>query len=945
MARLFSYSSKIRIILLSFFAVIIHAISSTAAAQNANMVPIKIMEIDSMSYNGEDVLILRDTSRKLTFDDIQKVKFKNKTHDITPQSGFYWYKFKLEPKAYADKFLISTIYSDRATIYAPYKNHYKQIKTGKLARTGRPISYDIFEASNFYFPMDSLDFSKPFYIKKMPISDTGFKNIANNPYFMITNHESLVRLNTAENSLTRYHILYCGILLMSSLLFFISYYLTKDKNFLNYCFYLFFTLLIFAPYIPFIYNILNALDPITVHLTNKTGTLAASGLYLYFFIEILDLKKSKPKFHMFTSALLYLIFVFIVIYLFLLIINPYNNFTVSAFKWFRYLFGVISFGLFVYLAIKRKPNVVYTVVLLGSFLLIAGNIMAIIYGSIFYFLNTVVIEIFIFWGIVNYNYKLNLEKQVSTKFELDNERREKEGLKKLDEAKSNFFTNISHEFRTPLTLINGPIDEQLQRDNLNPTEKRNLNIAKKNSNRLLALINQILDLSKLESGHYQLKVVEKELLDFLKAICASYEYEAKKKKQTFVFESKVPRGLYYIDTDVIEKILSNLIFNALKFSPQGELITVSSEILDDKLNLYVENGGASISKDNLNLIFSRFHRIDENTVGSGVGLALTKELVELHKGTIIAESDHPVTRFTISIPVIRASYNDSEIKSRSQKELYHEITNTSQDIIIPDSIDILEHSSDIEKPILLIVEDNEDLRHYIASLFAKDFDIHTAANGKVGFEKALKLVPDIIITDLMMPEYDGLEMTKNCKVHDATSHIPVVMLTAKAGEEDELIGLEIGADAYISKPFNTNILKAKIYNLLDNQRKLQERFSQEVILSPKDIAVSSYDERFLNNLQTVINDNLVESDFNAEKFAASLHISRMQLHRKLKAITGLSTTEFIRSQRLKLAAELLKKSDINISEVGYSVGFNNHSYFTRCFKAQFGSSPSDYSNS
>lgn len=523
-----------------------------------------------------------------------------------------------------------------------------------------------------------------------------------------------------------------------------------------------------------------------------------------------------------------------------------------------------------------------------------------------------------------------------------NRKKTNDKLRELDQVKSNFFANISHEFRTPLSLISGPIEQQLQKEDLTSQELQNLNIAKRNSTRLVTLVDQLLDLSKLESGHFSLKVQKSNLGTFLKSLTSSFQFLAQENKQTYTTDITIKEDTTWFDTDALEKITNNLITNAIKYSPCGETILVQATIKKGSLYFSVKNSGRPISQDVLATLFDRFTRADETTTGSGIGLALTKELVSLHKGTITASSDQDWTTFEVVIPIQENSFTETEKTDKrvSNKAFAKATTTPQQQIPTIEEIDIFAKD---DKPILLIVDDNEDLRTYVSSLFTETHTVHTAVNGKEGLEKALTLVPDLIITDLMMPEDDGIILTQNCKTTEATSHIPILMLTAKAGDQNQLLGLETGADAYITKPFNTEILKTTVYNLQETREKLQERFSQEVVLLPKDIATNSADERFLTNLQEVMDKSLIESDFNTEAFAEAVGMSRMQLHRKLKALTGLSATEFIRGQRLKLAAQMLKKSDINVSQVGYAVGFNNHSYFTKCFKEHYGISPSDYS--
>ncbi len=524
-----------------------------------------------------------------------------------------------------------------------------------------------------------------------------------------------------------------------------------------------------------------------------------------------------------------------------------------------------------------------------------------------------------------------------------NRQRTNKNLRELDAAKSNFFANISHELRTPLTLIKGPLESQLENAHLSSMEKQNLTIAKNNTERLETLVNQLLDLSKLESGFYKLNVSKGNLSNFLKSISESFSYKAQQKKQQLNSIISISDNDYWFDTDVLQKVVSNILGNAVKYSPEKAKIKLQATVEHNRLALTIKNTGASLSNEELSQLFNRFHRGNENQPGTGIGLALTKELVELHKGSIQVKSEVDSVTFLVKLPVGEAAFEASEKLVTTQNEGHIKPLlsyNMPSDIEEPKDT-----SPDGVQPIILVVDDNTDVRTYISSLFKGSFQITTAENGKTGFQSALEQVPDLIITDLMMPEDDGLKLTENCKTHNATSHIPIVMLTAKAGDENRLQGLETGADAYLTKPFNNKILKQTVNNLLESRKKLQERFSREVILSPKEISIDSYDERFLNALQDILDNQLVESDFNVEAFSKALGMSRMQLHRKLKALTGQTTTEFIRSQRLKLAADLLKKSDANVSEIGYSVGFNNHSHFTKCFKEQFGVSPSEYSAS
>jgi len=359
-----------------------------------------------------------------------------------------------------------------------------------------------------------------------------------------------------------------------------------------------------------------------------------------------------------------------------------------------------------------------------------------------------------------------------------------------------------------------------------------------------------------------------------------------------------------------------------------------------------------LSKEEQDKVFERFYQLNENKQGVGIGLALVKELVNLHKGKITVESiPNEWTTFKVIIPIHKEVFNEKEIEDKvairsTDEEMINleDLDETSKVDMVTDTSKDSDSQQDLDNPILLIVDDNADIRTYMSTIFKDIYTILTAKNGQEGIDLAIAHIPDIIISDIMMPVKNGIELCNTIKVDERTSHIPIILLTAKAGEENEIEGIKTGADDYVTKPFNEELLQLRVEKLIEGRKKLQERYSQEVILKPKDIAITSVDEQFLQRLQKVLDDKLVESSFSIENFSQAVGMSRMQLHRKLKALTGLSATEFIRSQRLKLAAQLLKKSEINVSQVGYSVGFNDHAYFSKCFKEMYHCTPTEYAN-
>ncbi len=511
-------------------------------------------------------------------------------------------------------------------------------------------------------------------------------------------------------------------------------------------------------------------------------------------------------------------------------------------------------------------------------------------------------------------------------------------LREIDALKTNFFTNISHEFRTPLTLISSPIQETLAEPNLSTKKRDHFEMASQNTTRLLSLVDQLLDLSKIDSGNTKIQLEYGTATLYIAAWATSFEYLAKQKEIDLHIEVKNKEFSVWFDKDVLEKITTNLLGNAIKYTPKFGKIHLTATIEKEQLLLKIENTGPGLTKAQLTNIFKRFYQSNDHSDGAGVGLSLVKELTTLHQGSINASSETGIkTSFKVALCIDKNKFKNANIIEAKEFQ--------NPEIRIPyakPSSNGTLNTQKKEDPILLIVEDNEDLRTLVSDLFQEDYQIITAENGAVGVAVALEQIPDLIISDVMMPIKDGIALTKELKEDERTSHIPIILLTAKTGDKNKLTGIDVGADDYISKPFNQKILKSKAMHLIALRKKLRSRYSQEVILKPKDIAITSVDEQFLEKMQIVLDRQLVDSSFSAAAFSKALHMSRMQLHRKLKALTGLTTTEFIRSQRLKLAVQILKDSDINVSEVGYSVGFNDHAYFTKCFKEVYQATPSEY---
>jgi signal transduction histidine kinase/ligand-binding sensor domain-containing protein/DNA-binding response OmpR family regulator len=580
----------------------------------------------------------------------------------------------------------------------------------------------------------------------------------------------------------------------------------------------------------------------------------------------------------------------------------------------------------------------------------------------------------LFGSIVFAAWRVQL-RRIRFKQQLKMEHFESEKLREVDHLKSRFFANISHEFRTPLTLIKGPVKQILDGEfagNL----KEQCKMILRNSDRLLGLINQILDLSKLESGEIKLQVAETDIIQYLNGMILTFSSLAESKKVTLKFTSTENLLTGYVDCDKLEMIVTNLLSNAFKFTPEAGKVEVTVEIpkskypIPDKsqvpncklpitnsdfVEITISNTGPGIPADRIDKIFDRFYQEYNNYKkdgeGTGIGLALTKELVEVCRGEISVSSiPNKTTTFVVTLPVTKESFEGDEIVVTPQISplTKEEFEGVSESIPTPTTnhreFGIDHPASSIEHPVssILIVEDNPDVTTYISSFMKNDYRIIIAENGKEGLKKALNKYPDLIISDVMMPEMDGFELCQKVKSDERISHIPVILLTAKADLNSKIEGLEFGADDYVTKPFEARELQIRSKNLIEQRRKLREKFSLLIDLKPGDISTSSMDEQLLQRLLSVFEDHMEEPGFSTEYLAREIGMSRMHLNRKIQALTNLSTNEFIRTLRLQRAARLLRSASGTVSEIAYKVGFNNLSYFSKAFRKHFGKLPSDF---
>lgn len=508
----------------------------------------------------------------------------------------------------------------------------------------------------------------------------------------------------------------------------------------------------------------------------------------------------------------------------------------------------------------------------------------------------------------------------------------------LNQTKMNFFTNISHEFRTPLTLIISPLEKMLKEEK--DEEKRQVfNLMHRNAERLLRLINQILELRKLEQGKMKLHVQEIEAVSFVSSIVGSFGDLAERKKIALTYEWNPDKIYLWYDSDMLDKCIYNILSNAFKYTPKEGKIHVKINQDTENICLTIQDTGIGMDEATLQRMFERFYQGEDpyTTQGSGIGMHLTKNIVEQHGGTITAISEKGVgTTVTLRIVPGKAHFKPEEIDQASSMDIGKET------MAAPASPEKAEGDEQKTEITILLVEDDEDMRNFIISELKNEYRIETAVNGKQGLAKTLKGMPDLIITDVMMPEMNGIELCRLIKKDQETCHIPVIMLTAQGSIEHRIEGLESGADSYIPKPFNMQHLKTRIEKLIELRRSMKERFSKSLKMEAQEITVTSTDERLLQQVIDYIRKQMENTELSVEGMSKDLGISRTHLHRKLKALTGQSPVDFIRTIRMKQAAYLLSTGKLSVSEVGYKVGYNTPSYFSSCFSAHFGVSPTQY---
>ena len=506
-----------------------------------------------------------------------------------------------------------------------------------------------------------------------------------------------------------------------------------------------------------------------------------------------------------------------------------------------------------------------------------------------------------------------------------------------NKAKLQFFTNISHELRTPLTLIADPVNYIIHDDNLNSQQRSMLQIVQRNVLVLTQLVSEILDFRKVQNGKMELRLSDFNLTESMKQWIMLFSVSAQKKHIAISMDAP-DTIMLRADQDKIERICYNLLSNALKYTSEGGEITLTAKEEGGRVMISVADNGCGISSDELPYIFDRFYQAKNAGRGTGIGLAIVKAFTELHHGEVSATSiEGKGSTFTIHIPV------------RQKGEVTNQPTEKIEQLVEPSSaeevpnqarhIDELIQPYQTDKPEVLIIDDNIDIRTYLRSVLSEKYNVSEAADGKAGLELARKIVPDIVLSDIMMPVMDGLAFCQQLKTDKAISHIPVILLTARSLDEQRAEGYEHGADAYLSKPFSLRLLFSRIDNLIQSRKKLSKLFSNSDENDAFEKLSNETDKTFAAQLRKIIQDNLSDNEFNVERIGDEIGLSRVQLYRKVKALTGYSPVEMLRKARLTRARHLLRTTEKTVSEVAYAVGFSTPSYFSKCYKDEFGESP------
>lgn len=934
----FYYKYSFNLILL-LFPFLVFGQKKVSTNQTNDKTLLLIEKSDSLYSLKNNVKVFYDYSKSLKINDISNNIFEpiNDTN-LHERAPINWYTFQIYPTIDAKFVTITFRYIDLVELYIPYNKRYRKELVGLF--TKKKIKQNRKEKLRIILETDSIDFSKPFYYAAHLLSLYSSDLSKELPSVAFSNYDPTQ--NFLLDNVAIGNALFLSVLTICFVIIIIMYIMSKNINFLTYGLYLFAILLMYSHRIPFLYNFYNDIHPKFARILNGTSHYLASMLYSYFIIIFIKIKEKSKQLYTLSIAMIIAFFVFAPCITLFSIYKPIYVDTISFLvKTFEII--IDTTGVYILIRLMRmKLNIVEKLVIFGCVVLVSGNIVTMLTKNSLFFRWTAIVETVFFFGLISYQNMLNDRRRLEIQETLANEKRDKQIIEKLNLAKNQFYTNITHEFRTPLTVILGmaeALKDTVKSKKFDATEK-SLEMIKRNGNNLLQLINKILDISKIESGNMEVHLTQSNSITFVKYVAESFHPLAKKNKINLTVYSEIDELIMDYDANKLASIISNLLSNAIKFTLEyGKIIVHINKItMDDKAYLFikVQDNGIGITQADLPNIFKRFYQaggsISRKNEGTGIGLALTKELVELLEGSInVTSIPQKGTAFTVKFPITNAAILEEESKISS-------ILNQPLKPLSTETI-VEEDSNTKGLPLVLIIEDNHDVAHYLKICLQDHYQTIHAVDGTIGIDLANQKIPDIIISDVIMPNKSGYEVCEILKTNELTSHIPIILLTAKTTIDDRITGLSHGADAYLTKPFVKEELFIRLKQLIALRQKMLAKFGNSNLHQLVYQKVENPDEKFLKKVITIIYDNLASQTFNTAMLAHKLSLSESQVYRKLKAISNKSTAVFIRSIRLEKGKELIETTNKNISEIAYDIGFNDPSWFTRAFKKEFGLTP------
>lgn len=897
--------------------------------------------------------IIHDADENITFQNLESQlnNFKPLQEwkkDLLPNTT-YWGKLEISNRLVNQSDLsewvmhFSLIFTDMDIYVVDEKGGVKKYRTGYFIHPAERSFVPVVKANVVKFNMPVGE-SVTIYFK-----GKNERRLLGTEFEMLLQDSSSFFLDLKKEK--QWNAMFIGFVLMMFVYNLFLYFYSSDRAYLYYSIYILSITLFTAYNSGDLADWLNRFSlpkpPILIHYS-KVFIYLIMISYTLFVRYFLNLEKLLPQWDTIFKwlGIVSIIAMFLDFFLLWNTNYSYNIVDVATFGW-TFVFLFVGYRFLIPLYKSKDPKGIFIIagfVFMGiGVLLTAWERMQSVDFSVIYFRIGIILEIISFSLGLAYRQKEVEEEKRQADFELertkmlqDIEHKEAERLKELNNLKSRLYANITHEFRTPLTVIMG-MAENIKEDG--DTKE----LIQRNSQNLLQLINQLLDLSKAESGKLEIKMIQGDIINFLRYLTESFHSMASGKNIQLTFYSEEKELVMDFDEQKIQYIVYNLLSNAIKYTPEKGKVIFHVKKHNNNICLKVKDTGVGISTEDQPYVFDRFYKVDNTSTrkvdGVGIGLALTKELIEILSGEITLQSElGEGSEFIVELPIT----NTAKFKTIENKKTNGQVTaiNSEREFPIKDPIFVIEKSKG-DTPILLVVEDNEDVAKYIQNCVKDDYNVVLAQDGEEGIQKALEIIPDIIISDLMMPLKDGFEVCSTLKNDERTSHIPIILLTAKATQEDKIEGLETGADAYMMKPFHKKELIIRLKKLIESRAILQTKYGNgKLPLATK--TPQNIEDEFLHKVVKVMEGELENPKLSVSDLSQKMHLSPTQLYRKVKAVTGLPPTKYIRKFRLQKGLELVQKTPKTIAEIAYDVGFNDPNYFSRAFSEEFGKTPSEF---